>query len=69
MAILINGMELKDFVKGVLSDITEAIKESQEELDNGAIISPTATNNIENMVEGYRLHEVSFDVSVIAAKS
>lgn len=66
-------MELKDFIKGVLSDITEAIKESQEELDNGAIINPTSTSNIANMVEvgeeRYRLHEVSFDVSVIAAES
>lgn len=66
-------MELKDFIKGVLYDITEAIKESQEELNNGAIISPTATSNVANMVEvgkeRYRMHEISFDVSVAAAES
>ena len=66
-------MELKDFIKGVLSDITDAIKESQAELTNGAIINPTATSNIDNMIEigeeRYRLHEVLFDVSVVAAET
>ena len=34
-------MELKDFIKSVLFDVTEAVKECQEELKNGAIISPS----------------------------
>ena len=61
-------MELKDFIKGVLSDITEAIKESQAELNNGAIINPTASNTDGNKVAvgkiDYRLQEVYFDVLV-----
>lgn len=34
-------MKLKEFIKEVISDVTNAIKECQEELSNGAIISPT----------------------------
>lgn len=33
-------MELKEFVKGVLTQITDAVKESQEEIKNGAVIVP-----------------------------
>lgn len=33
-------MDLKNFIKGVLADITSAISESQSELNNGAVISP-----------------------------
>lgn len=32
-------MDLKDFVKEVISDITNAIKESQENIGNGAMKS------------------------------
>ena len=34
-------MELKDFIKAAITDITEAISELQSELDNGAVINPT----------------------------
>lgn len=33
-------MELKEFIKGVLSDIIWAVKESQEEIKNGVVIVP-----------------------------
>lgn len=33
-------MELKEFIKLALADITNAIKESQTELSNGALINP-----------------------------
>lgn len=33
-------MELKEFIKLALTDITNAIKESQTDLSNGAIINP-----------------------------
>lgn len=63
-------MELKEFIKGVLSDITESIKESQEELQNGSIINPTASKSEANCVaidkRYYRLQEVQFDVLVVA---
>lgn len=33
-------MELKEFIKGVLLDITDAVKESQDEIKNGVLIVP-----------------------------
>lgn len=33
-------MELKEFIKGVLSEITDAVKESQKEINNGVLIAP-----------------------------
>lgn len=41
-------MELKDFVKTAINDITNAVSELQEELKNGAIISPSMPNAISN---------------------
>lgn len=60
-------MELKDFIKGVVSDITNAVKECQDELDNGAIISPTNINTKEGAkTENGRLSvsNIDFEVSV-----
>ncbi len=34
-------MELKEFIKTSLSDITNAVSELQAELQNGAIVSPS----------------------------
>lgn len=34
-------MELKDFIKTAITDITEAISELQSELNNGTVINPT----------------------------
>lgn len=61
------SMELKDFIKGVVSDITNAVKECQDELDNGAIISPTNINTKEGAkTENGRLSvsNIEFEVSV-----
>lgn len=33
-------MELKEFIKCVISQVTDAVKESQEEVQNGAVIVP-----------------------------
>lgn len=33
-------MELKEFIKCVISQVTDAVRESQEEVKNGAIIVP-----------------------------
>lgn len=41
-------MELKEFIKTAITDITEAVSELQEELDNGAIVSPSLPNPISN---------------------
>lgn len=42
-------MELKEFIKTALSDITNAVSELQAELQNGAIVSPSVPNSIANV--------------------
>ena len=42
-------MELKDFIKTALTDITNAVSELQGELKNGAIVSPSMPNPISNV--------------------
>lgn len=34
-------MELKEFIKTAITDITEAVSELQSELNNGTIVNPT----------------------------
>ena len=41
-------MELKEFIKTAIADITDAVSELQNELDNGAIVSPSLPNPIAN---------------------
>ena len=41
-------MELKEFIKTAIADITGAVSELQNELDNGAIVSPSLPNPIAN---------------------
>ena len=48
-------MELKDFIKGVIFDITNAVKECQQELNNGAIIAPTGNWNNKNHIQSKEL--------------
>lgn len=42
-------MELKEFIKTALSDITNAVSELQAELQNGVIVSPSVPNPIANV--------------------
>lgn len=65
-------MELKEFIKTALTDITDAIKELQEELTNGAIVSPSMPNAIANttVVDPDNTHinrpisKIDFDVAI-----
>lgn len=58
-------MELKEFVKGVLTQITDAVKESQEEINNGAIIVPRYTIlNSTRTDKGLPITMVEFDLCV-----
>lgn len=41
-------MELKEFIKTAISDITEAVSELQAELSNGAIVNPSLLHPISN---------------------
>ncbi len=69
------AVELKDFVKATLLDIVSAVKETQQEAPDGAIIAPTVTNiaqedNFINWSANYGRSVVSyveFDVAVSAS--
>lgn len=41
-------MELKEFIKTAITDITEAVSELQSELNNGAIVNPALPYSISN---------------------
>lgn len=64
-------MELKEFIKEVLKDITDAVAESQQELDNGCIIAPVTKRNgiasdrieFENAMVA-KVCDVKFDIAV-----
>lgn len=63
-------MELKDFIKQVLADITNAVAESQQELKNGCIIAPRfsdcESSDIVLYKKGWKAkaYEVEFDISL-----
>lgn len=65
-------MELKEFIKGVIEDVTNAVKESQDNLDNGAIISPinSKANEIIRSTRGdLKISYIDFEVAVTAGTS
>lgn len=65
-------MELKDFIKGVIRDITDAVKECQDELGNGAIISPTnsaVSEKIKSTNGDLKISYIDFEVAVTATSS
>lgn len=65
-------MELKEFIKTAIADITEAVSELQNDLDNGAIVSPSLPNPIANTTvidpENERINrkisQIDFDVAI-----
>lgn len=65
-------MELKEFIKTAISDITGAVSELQNELGNGAIVSPSLPNPIANRTvidpENDRINrpisKIDFDVAI-----
>lgn len=70
-------MELKEFIKTAIADITNAVSELQEELKNGAIVSPSYPNVIANSSiadpvnkKVYRkISQVDFDVALTVGDS
>lgn len=67
-------MELKEFIKTAITDITEAVSELQSELNNGTIVNPTLAQGehgqqiwIENEVR--TIERLNFDVAVTATES
>ena len=60
-------MELKEFIKTALTDITDAVNESQCEIKNGAIISPptsTEVGGINQRIAKYKIYDIDFDVAI-----
>lgn len=56
-------MELKDFIKGTIKDISEAITELNEEIgDTGLLVNPKVDNHLENTrytVDGMIIQDIS----------
>ncbi len=66
-ALFINIMELKNFIKKTISEITQGVLESQNELSNtGVIINPSKANNgYINETTGKRaIQNISFDIGI-----
>lgn len=66
-------MELKEFIKTAITDITEAVSELQSELNNGAIVNPTLPNPIAlktlTVDDKIRpIEQLAFDVAVTATE-
>lgn len=65
-------MELKDFIKGVLSEITDGIIESQKSLkEKGMIVSPSISDGMKANVNGEirTTTIVSFEVQLVETES
>ena len=70
-------MELKEFIKTAVSDITNAVSELQNELSNGAIICPSMPNAIsngtiidpENKNCNRQISKIDFDVAITVGSS
>lgn len=67
-------MELKEFIKTAITDITEAVGELQGELKNGAVVNPTLHKGVEGKSllidnEVRMIERLNFDVAVSASAS
>lgn len=67
-------MELKEFIKTAITDITEAVSELQEELKNGTIVNPSLTQveHGKSMVvddEVRMMERLNFDIAVTATEA
>lgn len=70
-------MELKEFIKTAITDITDAVSELQSELKNGAIVSPSLPHAIsngtvldpENDKVNRPISKIDFDVAITVGDS
>ncbi|MDY6302389.1 MAG: hypothetical protein SPL96_10920 [Bacteroidales bacterium] len=70
-------MELKEFIKTAITDITDAVSELQSELKNGAIVSPSLPHaisngtvlNPENDKVNRPISKIDFDVAITVGDS
>lgn len=62
-------MELNEFIKAAITDITDAISELQEDLKNGAVVSPSMPAAIDQKTIDERgvnrlITDIDFDVAI-----
>ncbi|WP_300502269.1 hypothetical protein [uncultured Duncaniella sp.] len=63
-------MELKEFIKTAITDITEAISELQSELSNGAVVSPPMSSSSAELITidiggaNCPISNIDFDVAI-----
>ena len=61
-------MELKDFIKQVIQEVTDAVTESQREITNGSIVAPYTLAKGENTIvyndKRLLVSDIHFDVCV-----
>lgn len=67
-------MELKEFIKAAISDITGAISELQGELNNGTIVNPSipyaiSTKTIKHDGMNRVVSQIDFDVAITVGDS
>lgn len=68
-------MELKDFIKTAVSDITSAICELNSELNNGTVVNPIYKNPPRDLelkeINGayHSLRNINFDIAIAAMHS
>ena len=67
-------MELKEFIKTAITDITEAVSELQNELKNGTIVNPSLVQGehgksllVDNEVR--MMERLNFDIAVTATEA
>lgn len=61
-------MGFKDFIMSAISDITNAISELQEELENGAVVSPRLDKPNSQSVRSCEVNRIEFDVAIATEK-
>lgn len=68
-------MELKDFIKNTITELSDAVEELNKELPKGAAVNPTSQNGIKNIPsyditsEYLNVTNIEFDLSLIAESS
>lgn len=66
-------MELKDFIKATIKDISNAVTELNEEMsDKGLLVNPIPENHQDGMVysqDGRWLQKIDFNVSVTTSEN
>lgn len=65
-------MELKDFIKGTIKDIAEAVSELNGEMESSGLkVNPARGNHVDNTIydeDNHVVHTIDFDLQVTASE-